>query len=93
MKLFGYRKAFSSILGRELEAASYIKVPEGEDGDNHCRRGPAFAIGAVEDESRVRVLGQGALHGLQELIKILKPRSHIQVNAVFFHLSLFKTIS
>lgn len=80
---FCYSKAFSSILGWKLKRASYIKVPEGEDGDNRGRRGPAFAVGAVEDEGRVRVLGQGALYGLQELIKILKPRSHVQVNAVF----------
>lgn len=63
----------------------YVEVPEGEDGDNHGRCGPAFAVGAVEDEGRARVLGQGALHGLQELIKILQPRS--QVIALFPHSS------
>lgn len=65
--------------------APYVKVPEGEDGDHHGRGGPAFAVGAVEDEGRVGVLGQGALHGLQELIKVLEPRSQPhQVNAGFF---------
>lgn len=42
--------AIGSILGRKLKAASYIKVPEGEDSDNHGRCGPAFAVRAVEDE-------------------------------------------
>lgn len=65
------------ILSRTLKALSYVEVPEGEDSDNHGRCGPAFAVGAVEDEGRARVLGQGALHGLQELIKILQPRSHV----------------
>lgn len=74
-------KAIGSILGRKLKAASYIKVPEGEDSDNHGRCGPAFAVRAVEDEGWVSVLSQGVLHGLQELIKILKPRW--QVNALF----------
>lgn len=63
-----------AIQVKRFKAASYIKVPEGEDGDNHRRGGPAFAVGAVEDEGRVGVLGQGALHGLQELIKVLKTK-------------------
>lgn len=80
---FCYRKAFGSIVGWKLKAASYIKMPEGEDGDNHCRRGSAFAVGAVEDEGRVRVLGQGTLHGLQELIKILS-QDHTSKSMQFF---------
>lgn len=53
---------------------SYIEVPEGENGQNHCGGGPAFAVRAAENEGRVRVLGQGALHGFQQLIKLLRAR-------------------
>lgn len=28
----------------------HVKVPESEDGDDHARRGPAFAVGAVKNK-------------------------------------------
>lgn len=55
---------------------SYIKVPESQNSDNHGRRGPAFSVRAVENEGWVRVLGQAALHGLQQLIKLLRADAH-----------------
>lgn len=59
-----------------LKKASYIKVPESQNRDDHGGRGPSFAVGAVENKSAVRVLSQGTLHGLQQLIKILRARTH-----------------
>lgn len=50
---------------------THIEVPEGEDSDDHGRGGPAPATGAVEHEGCPRVLSQGALHGLQQPVKVL----------------------
>ena len=35
---------------RTFQAVSYIKVPESKNSDDHAGRGPAFAVGAVENE-------------------------------------------
>lgn len=58
---------------------AYIKVPESQNGDNHGGRGPASAVRAVKNEGWVRVLSQGTLHGLQQLIKVLRTRVHTEV--------------
>lgn len=75
---------------RKLKEVSYIKVPERQNSDNHGSRGPAFAVRAVEHEGRVRVLSQGTLHGLQQLIKLLRTRSHTQTRiSIHLNISLF----
>lgn len=43
-------KALINIQYRALQAVSYVKVPESKNSDHHAGRGPAFAVGAVENE-------------------------------------------
>lgn len=61
---------------RTFQAVSYIKVPESKNSDDHAGRGPAFAVGAVENEGWVGVLSQGTLHGVQQFIQILRTKKH-----------------
>ena len=71
-----YQNTMTGALMNMQKEASYIKMPEGQNRDDHGGGGPAFSVGAVKNEGRAGVISQGALHGIQQLIEILRTRTH-----------------